>query len=188
MESSELLIDIITCYYHGVFTSMLLPTITVKTAQASVVRETKLSANDWLNTIGPEDSRLPINMRPLFYFLVVCLQAAEDYGSSESFYPLPVTLLGTEYYVVTPSGVYSYYYPTFSVTSIYDDTRVLIFFNQQYGDYNSTHPMEVILNSLSTYVWQLSFDFTGTRITASKVVSVSSGHECANYDSSVTTS
>ncbi|PIK36169.1 putative hyalin-like isoform X2 [Apostichopus japonicus] len=44
--------------------------------------------------------------------------------------------------------------------------------------------MEVILNSLSTYVRQLSFDFTGTRITASKVVSVSSGHECANYDSS----
>ncbi|PIK36170.1 hypothetical protein BSL78_26999 [Apostichopus japonicus] len=48
--------------------------ITVKTHKR-VLSVKRNSANDWLNTIGPK--RLPINMRPLFYFLVVCLQAAE---------------------------------------------------------------------------------------------------------------
>ncbi|KAJ8034597.1 IgGFc-binding protein [Holothuria leucospilota] len=105
-----------------------------------------------------------------------------EYQSGDSFYPLPLPSLGQEYIVVTSNGPYSSHYPTFSVTSIYEDTRVFIYFNTQHGSYNSTVPQEVSLQSLSTYVWSLSFDFSGTKITSNKPISVSSGHEEANFD------
>lgn len=101
-----------------------------------------------------------------------------DDGSSDSFYALPQTTLGTEYYLVTPSAVYGSSYATFSVTALYDNTSVLITFNQEYDGYNST---EIMLSSLSTFIFKYNFDFSGTSVSASKPISVSSGHECAIY-------
>ncbi|KAJ8034601.1 Sushi, von Willebrand factor type A, EGF and pentraxin domain-containing protein 1 [Holothuria leucospilota] len=122
----------------------------------------------------------------------VVVYGYSQYSSyQDSFYVIPLKHTGTEYYISSYNHYTSDPGSYFALTSFFDDTNVTIYFSQQYsysGDtYDRDNPLQLELNAFDNFLFEVSFDFTGTFINASKDLSVSCGHPYTRTVSGVDT-
>jgi len=102
---------------------------------------------------------------------------------------LPVNALGVDYRVMSYYGYYDSYPSQLSITGVYDNTEVTIapvIRRNGVPQSEKPDPITITLNSNQTYLYQSTVyagDLTGTQITSSAPVAVSSGAQCVNVPS-----
>jgi len=103
--------------------------------------------------------------------------------STDAALVLPVDSLGFDY--MTMNYISRTNATEFAITALYPDTNITIYPTSPYDFYNvdTIEPINISMGKLETYMLSTAYapkDFTGTFITANKLISVSTGDRCAN--------
>lgn len=104
----------------------------------------------------------------------VCYMINRQPYTSDASLAIPVDTFNNEYFTITYPG----YGAEFVVFAAYDDTAVTIELN------SGGSPINITLDRGEGYFYRSNSDLTGTLITSTKPLGVTSGNECVNYDGS----
>ncbi|XP_071492953.1 uncharacterized protein [Diadema antillarum] len=107
-------------------------------------------------------------------------------ASADAFLVLPENSVGYDYIIASSSPNEDFDKSQFSVTVLEDATSITIHFNHEFQHlsetpfvtYRPSQPLTLTLSQYESIQFQSSSDFTGTRVSANKPISVSSGNTC----------